>query len=157
MTITLPETLESIVPTPADAALARDSVRRLAECLAVAPEAPLRVRIEPENQPKQSITIPIAALRLLHGVLDEMARGNAVKLVPIHAELTTSEAAELLNVSRPFLIEQLEKGRIPFRKVGSHRRVAMSDVLEYRQTMDRNRLKALEELSEIDQSLGLGY
>ena len=86
-----------------------------------------------------------------------MAKGNAVTLIPVHAELTTQQAAQILNVSRPFLIEQLEKSVIPYRKVGTHRRVMFKDLMEYKQTMDRNRLNALEELSAIDQELGLGY
>ena len=85
------------------------------------------------------------------------AAGNAVTLIPVHAELTTQQAAQILNVSRPFLIEQLEKSVIPYRKVGTHRRVMFKDLMEYKQTMDRNRLNALEELSAIDQELGLGY
>jgi excisionase family DNA binding protein len=86
-----------------------------------------------------------------------MAKGNAVTLIPVHAELTTQQAAKILNVSRPFLIEQLEKSVIPYRKVGTHRRVMFKDLMEYKQTMDHNRLNALEELSAIDQELGLGY
>ena len=86
-----------------------------------------------------------------------MAKGNAVTLIPVHAELTTQQAAQTLNVSRPFLIEQLEKGVIPYRKVGTHRRVMFKDLMEYKQTMDHNRLYALGELSAIDQELGLGY
>ena len=76
-----------------------------------------------------------------------MAKGNAVTLIPIHSELTTQQAADILNVSRPFVIEQLEKGAIPYRKVGTHRRVVLKDLMEFKQTMDRNRLKALKELS----------
>ena len=86
-----------------------------------------------------------------------MAKGNAVTLIPIHSELTTQQAADILNVSRPFVIEQLEKGVIPYRKVGTHRRVVLEDLMAFKQTMDRNRLEALEELSSIDQELDLGY
>ncbi len=117
----------------------------------------LRLRIEPENEPEESISIPVTAFRLLNSILTEMAKGNAVTLIPVHAELTTQQAAHILNVSRPFLIEQLEKGAIPYRKVGTHRRVMFKDLMKYKQTMDRNRLNALEELSAIDQELGLGY
>jgi excisionase family DNA binding protein len=157
MTTMLTEIQEAVAPTAADAQLARESSRRLAQFLAAKPKKPLRVRIEPENEPEESISIPVTAFRLLNSILTEMAKGNAVTLIPVNAELTTQQAAHVLNVSRPFLIEQLEKGVIPYRKVGTHRRVMFKDLMEYRQTMDRNRLNALEELSAIDQELGLGY
>ena len=90
-------------------------------------------------------------------MLTEMGKGNGIALIPVHAEVTTQQAADLLNVSRPFLIEQLEKGLIPFRKVGAHRRMFFRDVMTYKQRIDRNRLKALDELSALDQELRLGY
>ena len=157
MAIMLAEIQEAIPPTAADAQLALESSRRLTKFLAASPKKALRVRIEPENEPDESISIPITAFRLLNSILTEMAKGNAVTLIPVHAELTTQQAAQILNVSRPFLIEQLEKGVIPYRKVGTHRRVMFKDLMEYKQTMDHNRLNALEELSAIDQELGLGY
>lgn len=157
MAMTLKEIQEAVTPTAADAQLARESGRRLTQFLAAKPKKSLRVRIEPENEPEESISIPVSAFRLLNGILTEMAKGNSVTLIPVHAELTTQQAAQILNVSRPFLIEQLEKGVIPYRKVGTHRRILFKDLMEYRQTMDHNRLNALEELSALDQELGLGY
>ncbi len=157
MATILAEIQEAITPTAADAQLARESSRRLTQFLAAKPKKSLRVRIEPENEPEESISIPVTAFRLLNSILTEMAKGNAVTLIPVNAELTTQQAAHILNVSRPFLIEQLEKGAIAYRKVGTHRRVMLKDLMEYRQTMDHNRLNALEELSAIDQELGLGY
>ncbi|MGA7495248.1 MAG: helix-turn-helix domain-containing protein [Isosphaeraceae bacterium] len=157
MDIMLADIQKAVPPTAADAQLALESSRRLSQFLAARPKKALRVRIEPENEPEESISIPVAAFRLLNSILTEMAKGNAVTLIPVHAELTTQQAADILNVSRPFLIEQLEKGVIPYRKVGTHRRVMFKDLMEYKQTMDHNRLKALEELSVIDQELGLGY
>lgn len=155
---TLPSDFPDIVtPSADDAQLARDSSFRLAQILAAGPNGPVRVRIEQEEGPEESIAIPITAFRLLNGILAEMAQGNTVTLVPVHAELTTQQAADILNVSRPFLIEQLEKGLIPYRKVGTHRRVIFKDLMEYRRTTDEDRLKSLEELSAIDQELGLGY
>ena len=157
MDIMLADIQKAVPPTAADAQLALESSRRLSQFLAARPKKALRVRIEPENEPEESISIPVAAFRLLNSILTEMAKGNAVTLIPVHAELTTRQAADILNVSRPFLIEQLEKGVIPYRKVGTHRRVMFKELMEYKQTMDHNRLKALEELSVIDQELGLGY
>ena len=157
MAIMLADIQKAVPPTAADAQLALESSRRLTQFLAARPKKALRVRIEPENEPEESISIPATAFRLLNSILTEMAKGNAVTLIPVHAELTTQQAADILNVSRPFLIEQLEKGVIPYRKVGTHRRVMFKDLMEYKQTMDHNRLKALEELSVIDQELGLGY
>jgi len=157
MAIMLADIQKAVPPTAADAQLALESSRRLTQFLAARPKKALRVRIEPENEPGESISIPITAFRLLNSILTEMAKGNAVTLIPVNSELTTQQAADILNVSRPFLIEQLEKGVIPYRKVGTHRRVMFKDLMEYKQTMDHNRLKALEELSVIDQGLGLGY
>lgn len=157
MAIMLTEIQETVTPTAADAQLAQESGRRLTQLLAAKPENSIRVRIELEGEPEESISIPVSAFRLLNSILAEMANGNAVTLVPVHAELTTQQAAHLLNVSRPFLIEQLEKGAIPYRKVGTHRRVMFKDLMQYKQTMDQNRLNALDELSAIDQELGLGY
>lgn len=157
MATLLSEFPETVTPTPDDTQLAQESSRRLTRFLAAKPRKPLRVRITPDDEPEESISIPVSAFRLLNDILTEMAKGNAVTLIPVHAELTTQQAADLLNVSRPFLVEQLEKGVIPFRKVGTHRRILFKDLMAYKQTMDRNRLKALDELSAQAQELGMGY
>lgn len=101
--------------------------------------------------------IPVAAVEVLRDALHELGQGHAVAVVPIHAKLTTRQAAELLNVSRPYLIGLLEKGEIPFHKVGTHRRVAFQDVMQYKRKTKAQRLQSLEELSALDQELGLGY
>jgi excisionase family DNA binding protein len=147
----------AVTPTEADSQLAEESSRRIARFVRRKRKAPLRIRIEPDGDREEAVSIPASAFRLLAEILAEMAKGNAVSLVPIHAELTTQQAADLLNVSRPFVIEQMGQGAIPFRKVGTHRRVLFRDLLAYKQRMDHNRLKALERLSAIDQELGLGY
>lgn len=150
---------EFVAPTEADTKLAQESGRRLTRFLKTKGrlKKPLSVRIESDNEKNEPILIPEAAFRLLNGILSEMAKGNAVSLIPVDAELTTRQAADILNVSRPFLIEQLEKGLIPFRKVGTHRRVMYKDLMTYKQSMNQNRLQSLEELSALDQELGLGY
>jgi excisionase family DNA binding protein len=146
-----------VTPSEDDARLAQVSSRRLAKLLATRRKKPLKIRFEPDGGSEEAVSIPVSAFRLLADILTEMARGNAVTLIPIHAELTTQQAADLINVSRPFLVEQLEKGVIPYRKVGTHRRILFKDLMQYKQAIDAKRLKALEELSAIDQELGLGY
>ena len=148
---------ETVTPTPDDSLLAKESSRRLARFVALKPKKPLRFRIESENTPEETVSIPAVAFRLLNDILTQMAQGNAVTLIPIHAELTTQQAADILNVSRPFLVDQLEKGVIPYRKVGTHRRILYKDVMDYKTSMDRNRLKALDELAAQAQELGMGF
>ena len=96
-------------------------------------------------------------MHLLADILREMGLGNSVMLLARQSELSTQQAAELLNVSRPFLVEQIEKGALPCRKLGTHRRVNVHDLLAYKQRMEQARLQSLEELSAIDQELRLGY
>lgn len=148
---------ETFTPTPDEAILAQESSRRLARFVATKRKKPLQLRIQPEDAPEETVSIPASAFRLLNNILTQMARGNAVTLIPVHAELTTQQAADLLNVSRPFLVEQLEKNIIPFRKVGTHRRLLFKDLMEYKEAMDRDRLKALDELASQAQELGMGY
>ncbi|WP_231742110.1 helix-turn-helix domain-containing protein [Stieleria varia] len=103
------------------------------------------------------IEIPPSAVQLLGALLTEFAKGNAVPMFPVHAELTTQQASDLLGVSRPFLVQQLEKGALPFRKVGTHRRVLLKDLMEYKESMDRKRHEALDELAAQAQELDMGY
>lgn len=157
MATTLSDFPETVTPTADDTRLAQESSRRLAKLLG-ARKKNVRIRIQPDDEPEEIIAIPLPAFRLLADILTEMAKGNAVTLIPIHAELTTQQAADVLNVSRPYLIELLEKGQIPYRKVGTHRRVLYQDLMAYKQKTDAARLKALEELSAFDQELGgMGY
>jgi excisionase family DNA binding protein len=147
---------ETVTPTEAEAQIAQETSRLLAKFLVRKRNKPFRLRIEPDNNPEE-VVIPVSAFRLLNDILTQMAKGNAVTLIPVHAELTTQQAADLLNVSRPFLVEQLQKGAIPYRKVGTHRRILFKDLMDYKHTMDESRLKALEELSAQAQELDMGY
>lgn len=91
-------------------------------------------------------------VEVLHQVL---VLGNTVKVMSVDAELTTQQAADLLNVSRPFLIKQLEKGDLEYRKVGTHRRIRLEDMLVYRNQRDAERRRLLDEITSESQALGL--
>jgi len=147
---------ETIAPSEDDARLAGESSRRLIRLLGK-PRKGFRLRVQADDEPEETVSIPVSAFRLLNDILTEMAKGNAVTFIPVHAELTTQQAADILNVSRPFLVRLVEEGKIPCRKVGTHRRIRFQDLLQYKRQMDKDRLKALEELAAQAQELNLGY
>lgn len=116
------------------------------------------VSIRPSELPEApAIAIPIGALNLLVDILSQMANGRTVTIMPHHAELTTHQAAKLLNVSRPFLIKLLEAGKLKFRKVNKHRRIRMTDLLKYQKREEQESERVLEELAAEAQKLNLGY
>ena len=139
-----------VSPTDQETRLARESSRRLVPFI----RHDLRVHIPETNE---EITLPAPAVRLLVDLLSEMAEGNAVTLIPVHAELTTQQAADLLGVSRPFLVKQLEENRLPFRKVGTHRRILFQDLMAYKSEIDQRRLETLDQLVAQAQELDMGY
>jgi excisionase family DNA binding protein len=142
----------SHIPSEDDVKLARETRKILAPRLS----SVLPLDLHEINSPQEAlIRIPVSAAHLLMEILDEMSRGNAVKLVPVHAELTTQQAADLLNVSRPTLIRLLKEGKIEFHKVGTHRRVPIKSALAYKRRMDDERRSALAELVAYDQELGI--
>lgn len=116
------------------------------------------------KEPKESIfrledpdgvtyAIPKSMLTLLSRIIKELANGNAVTVVPFGKELTTQQAADILNVSRQYLVRLLERGDIPFNKVGTHRRLQLSDVLAYRKNKKINKEEQLRKLSQLGQEL----
>ena len=143
------------LPSPEDAQEARAALRTLGKLKAK--KASRHIHVRPEGGPDVSVTVPREAFALFLEVLGQMANGNAVTIVPVHAELTTQEAADMLNVSRPYLIELLEAGKVPFRRVGTHRRIRVSDLLAYQQEDEAARRAVLDELTDEAQKLGLGY
>lgn len=110
-----------------------------------------------KGKAKESLVIPAAAARLFKAILAQMSKGNAVTIMPLQIELTTQQAAGLLNVSRPYLIGLLDTGKISCRKVGTHRRIYAKDVLNYKRVIDSERDRSLNELAKQAQELNMGY
>lgn len=102
-----------------------------------------------------AIELPEGIHELLVSIVENLKAGNGVTVIPMHAELTTVEAAELLNVSRPYLIKQLQAGELPYHMVGTHRRLRLADVLAYRDRMDRESEAALAAMTAEAEELGL--
>lgn len=141
-----------VVPTDDEARQAKVGSRFLAACLDRGESRGLRVVVDDRD-----ITLPAPVIRMLADILAQMARGNAVTIVPYEAELTTQQGADFLNVSRPFLITLLEDGRIPFRKVGTHRRILFRDLLSFQEQDLARRKRVADELAREAQELGLDY
>jgi excisionase family DNA binding protein len=101
------------------------------------------------------IRIPPELFTLLKEALDQLVSGNGVQLLPLQTELTTQQAAELLQLSRPHLVRLLEQGKLPYHRVGSHHRVKLVDVLAFREARSVRRAGALNALAQESQDLGL--
>ncbi|MEX2315335.1 MAG: helix-turn-helix domain-containing protein [Thermomicrobiales bacterium] len=117
------------------------------------PRQPGSVRIVGANGVE--IELPESILILLRQVVHVLARGEAVSIVPVQKELTTQQAADLLNISRQYLIRVLDRGEIPFHMVGTHRRLAFGDVMEYKRRRDAERRRGFDALTQLCQELGL--
>lgn len=141
-------------PSAQDAAIARVSGQLLSRY--VRQKRPLTLRVTDVDQ-ERPIELPAGAVALLMEILEAMAAGRGVTLMPENAELTTVQAAEVLNVSRPFLIKLLDEGMIPYRKVGKHRRIRMEDVMAYKAAIDREREAVLDQLVSEAQEQDMGY
>ncbi len=142
------------LPTSQEVEEAKASSRTLAKYAAA---ERVQLSIKSSNGENDELILPGYALQLLLDILSEMSRGNAISIMPVHAELSTQEAANILNVSRPFLVGLLDDGIIPHRKVGAHRRVLAKDVIDYKQQIDAKRMESLNTLTAESQDLGMGY
>jgi len=147
--------LKVVLPNKQEAGLAEESSRILAAYMQ-STKTP-SIQLISHDGKKREVTVPAAALDLLVNILTQMAEGNAVTIIPVHSELTTQEAAGLLNVSRPYLIKLLDQKDIPYRKVGTRRKILVQDILSYKEHIDNERLKTLDDLAKLSQDLDMGY
>jgi excisionase family DNA binding protein len=141
------------LPDSESSAIARASAEELSRLLGQIPTAQ-RARVTLDGK---DLILPRQALALLRDLLVEMAQGNAVTIVPTHAELTTQEAANILNVSRPHLVKLLEDGVLPFSKTGTHRRIRYQDLMAFRDQREIESKEALDDLVAQAQDQDMGY
>jgi len=141
-----------LVPDAADASAANEALQQLKGFLATHSDASVvTLRVDDDD----ALVVPREAAELFARVLAHMAAGEGVTVLPAHAELTTQQAADILNVSRPYLIKLLECGVIDFRLVGKHRRIRLDSLMDYMREDDRKRRQAADELSSLTQEMGL--
>ncbi|NLB31598.1 MAG: helix-turn-helix domain-containing protein [Alcaligenaceae bacterium] len=144
------------LPAEREIQAAVQSQRALAAFLATNRETQ-HIQIFDENNQAHQVELPTSAFNLLVDILAELAEGNTVQVVPIHAELTAQEAADMLNVSRPHLVKLLENDEIPFHRTGKHRRVKFADLMQYKESRQRQSEEAMAELAAQAQELNMGY
>jgi excisionase family DNA binding protein len=147
--------LEPVRPAEADVTAAVEALPHVRDYLSRHPgEGMVRLRVD-DDRVEETLTVPRGAVELLARILAHMANGQGVSVVPANAELTTQQAADLLNVSRPFLIGLLTAGEIEFRLVGRHRRIRAESLLNYMRADDQRRRRSADELTALTQEMGL--
>jgi excisionase family DNA binding protein len=147
-------TYRQLPPSEREAIIARTSKQLLARYAREDQSLTVQVMDADHEEP---IELPAGAVTLLLDILGAMASGQGVTLIPEDAELTTVQAADILHVSRPFLIKLLEEGQIPYRRVGKHRRIRMEDVMNYKRAIDEQREAVLDQLVADAQEQDMGY
>ena len=147
-------TIGSINPGDVDPPTAERAARRISDYLASHPDDEL-VEVLGEVGEDDALVIPRPTVIMLAQILDVLGHGLGVQIIPKETELTTQQAADMLNVSRPYLIKLLESGEIPFRRVGRHRRVTFEDLVEYKRRDELKRRAAADELADLSEELGL--
>lgn len=141
--------------SPKDKEMVRVAQRCIMEALDHSRAASITLMTDTGEHP--TVELPPAALKLIGQLLGSMSEGLPIVLMPAEQELTTVQAANFLNVSRPFVIKEIESGKLPHRKVGSHRRIALEDLLAYAQRMHTHQANALDRMADNARELGLDY
>lgn len=145
---------DPVTPDGESAAVAAEAVERVRAYLRSHPDGPATLRLVDDED--EQFVVPRGAVELFFRVLAHMASGDSVSVVSGHTELTTQQAADLLHVSRPYLIGLLDAGEIAYRRVGSHRRVHAGSLLDYKRRDDAQRNATLDELTSLAQDMDLG-
>lgn len=148
--------IDTARPDEHDAQLARDALVRVRRYLQDHPGSSHQaVQLVAQETDAEQLTLPRSVIEVMAGILAHMAAGQSVSVVPHHAELTTQQAADLLNVSRPFLVGLLDANEIEHHKVGTHRRITAASLLDYKRRDDARRRGMADELTALSQELGL--
>jgi excisionase family DNA binding protein len=153
----VPKELRPPILTAKDAELAKAAQRCIMAALDHSKAPAITLRDATSNSREPAIKLPPQALRLMAQVLGAMGERRPIVLIPGKHALTTVEAAAFLNVSRPFVIKEIERGHLKHHKVGTHRRVAYEDLVAYKKAMHKSQKEALQVLADDAQALGLGY
>ena len=151
----MPRTRIDPTIAPESEALIAEAASRVIEQHEAAGKTSLRVQITEAGREVATLDVPPSAVQLIRAMLKEMGSGKALTLVADDAEITTKQAADLLHVSRPYLVGMIEKGELPARMVGKQRRLPLKDVLAFKKDNEAKRRDALRELAALDQELGL--
>lgn len=139
-------------PSKLDQKVAMESYNALAAVLEQINSDQAVIEIE---ETAEKIKIPLSALNLLSDILKAMGQGKLISLVPIATEVTTQSAAEMIGCSRPHLVKLLEEGKIPFTKVGKHRRIKFDDIMKYRKQMKETQKQNIIDIMNFDEEAGL--
>ena len=145
----------TVRPGEVDTESAARAHRRIKDFLQAHPDSPAEIAVLVEGGGEDALVVPRPVVELIAHMLGQLAEGRGVSVIPSYAELTTQQAADMLNVSRPYLIKLLEDGKIPFHLVGRNRRIRFQDLIEYKRRDDAQRRNAADEVADLTQELGL--
>jgi excisionase family DNA binding protein len=147
---------KKIEPGTVDAKDAQRALRRINDYLSRTAQSDEDIRVHLETgATDEALVLPRPVAEMFASMLAALAHGQGVQIMPVDAVLTTQQAADMINVSRPYLIGLLESGEIPYTLVGRHRRVRFTDLRDYLREDDVRRRDAADHLMELDQELGL--
>jgi excisionase family DNA binding protein len=153
----VPNFRDTVSPSCLDIELAIAASEIISKFMASNPASPLSLRVVTSEGDQAETLVPLPAFKFLADAIVEIAKGNPVAILPMQTEITIQQAAELLGVSRSFIMEQLDEGNLPYRTSGTKRIIMLPDLAEYKRSMDRRRVESLDELAAEARKINLGY